>query len=96
MQAATEGVAYCGLIGAELMFTRLNVNGRQGTKLSLIYFSDATVKIDAPSLSNDISRDAFPIRFVTVTPVYFQKNKSPYISIYNESQSASSYKGVGQ
>lgn len=62
MQAATGSAAYRGLIGAELMFARLNVNGRQRTKSPLIYFFDATVKIDALSLSSDISWDAFPIR----------------------------------
>ena len=44
------------------MFARLNVNGRQRTKSPLIYFLDVTVKIDAPSLSNDISWDDFPIQ----------------------------------
>jgi len=73
------------------MFARLNVNGRQRTKSPLIYFSDATVKIDALSLSSDISWDAFPIRCelralqVVAYSVYFQKNKRP---ILRESQSA--------
>lgn len=77
MQVATESAAYRGLIGAELMFARLNVNGRQRTKSPLIYFPDATAKIDAPSLSNDISWDGCPIqrelRSIAVIPYIFSQ-----------------------
>lgn len=91
MQAATESAAYRGLIGAELMFARLNVNGRQGTKSSLIYFSDVTVKIDAPSLSNDISCDAFPIQrelhFCNSHSVYFLKRVRVRVYTYLQRES---------
>lgn len=84
MQAATKSAAYRGLIGAELMFARLNVNGRQRTKSPLIYFLDATVKIDAPSLSNDISWDSFPIqrelRSIAVIPSIFTGIRGLYTS----------------
>jgi len=64
MQVATRLPASpprCGLTGAELMFARPDVNGRQRTRSPLIYFPPcAAVKTDAPSLPDDISRDVPP------------------------------------